>query len=299
MAQLQANGLTLEYDTFGDTSADPVLLIMGLGTQMTAWTPQFCDSLAAHGHHVIRFDNRDIGLSTKFEAAKAPGRLRYLLHKVFGTRLNAPYTLDDMASDAAGVLDGLDIDAAHIVGVSMGGMIAQLLTVGHPERAKSLTSIMSSSGDPKLPRAKPELVKHMFMGRPDAADPATMLEHTVATAKMLGSPAYPRSDEEWRTLISASIERSFYPQGFIRQMAAIVDDGSRVERLKSIETPTLVIHGNEDPLVPVECGIDTARHIKGARLEILKGMGHDIPPPLVSTITALIASHAKTRNTCH
>jgi len=294
MAQLRSNGLTIEYDSFGDRGADPMLLIMGLGTQMIAWSADFCESLAAHGHYVVRFDNRDIGLSTKLEGTRAPGRLRYLMHHVFHTNLGAPYSLQDMASDAAGVLDALDIDAAHVLGASMGGMIAQLLTVGHPERVKSLTSLMSTSGDPKLPRAKPELVKHMITGRPDTSDPAVMLDHTVATAKMMGSPAYPRSDEEWRELIGASLQRSFYPPGFIRQMAAIVADGSRVERLRKINTPTLVIHGREDPLVPVEGGIDTARQIRDSRLEIIEGMGHDIPPPLVERITGLVAAHAAT-----
>jgi len=294
MAQLRSNGLTIEYDTFGDRGADPMLLIMGLGTQMIAWSPDFCESLAARGHYVVRFDNRDIGLSTKLEGARAPGRLRYLMHHVFQMNLGAPYSLQDMATDAAGVLEALDIDAAHVVGASMGGMIAQLLAVEHPQCVKSLTSLMSTSGNPELPRAKPELVKHMFAGRPNSSNPAVMLDHTVATAKMLGSPGYPRSDEEWRELIGASIQRSFYPQGFIRQMAAIVADGSRVERLMKIEAPTLVIHGREDPLVRVEGGIDTARLIRGSRLEIIEGMGHDIPPPLVDRITGLIADHAAT-----
>ncbi len=292
MAQLQSNGLTIEYDTFGDRGSDPVLLIMGLGMQMTAWRPEFCESLVARGHYVVRFDNRDIGLSTKFEGARAPGKLRYLMHHVFHMNLGAPYSLQDMATDAVGVLDALGIDSAHVVGASMGGMIAQLVTVGHPRRVKSLTSFMSTSGKPGLPRAKPELVKHMFTNRPRSGDPAAVLEHTVATLKMLGSPAYPRSDAEWRELISASIQRSFYPQGFVRQLAAIVADGSRVERLKTIRTPTLVIHGREDPLVPVEGGIDTARHVQNSRLEIIDGMGHDIPPPLVGRITGLIADHA-------
>lgn len=293
MAQLKANGLEVEYDTFGAENADPLLLIMGLGTQMTAWSPDFCDTLAGHGHYVIRFDNRDIGLSTKFHDVKAPSRLRYIINHVFRTGLNAPYSLDDMASDAAGVLDALDIESAHIVGASMGGMIAQLLTVGHPKRVKSLTSIMSSSGDPTLPAARADVVKHLFAKRPKSSDPKDMLEHTLRTVRLIGSPAYQRSDKEWRELITASLARSFYPQGFMRQMAAIVDDGSRVQRLTTIEKPTLVIHGSDDPLVPVECGVDTARHIKGARLEILEGMGHDLPPQLVETITSLIADHTR------
>ncbi|NNF39934.1 MAG: alpha/beta fold hydrolase [Woeseiaceae bacterium] len=291
MAQLTVNGLEFEYDTFGASDAEPLLLIMGLGTQMTAWSPEFCNALAGHGHYVVRFDNRDIGLSSKFEGAAAPGRLRYVLNHLFKLNLNAPYSLDDMAADAVGVLDALDFESAHVVGASMGGMIGQLLTVNHPERVKSLTSIMSSSGDPKLPRAKPEVVQHIFMRRPASSNPADMLEHTVRAAQLISSPGYRRSDQEWRELISASLNRSFYPQGFARQLAAIVADGSRVQRLRTIRTPTLVIHGRDDPLVPVECGIDTARHVQGATLEILDGMGHDLPPPLIETIAARIARH--------
>jgi pimeloyl-ACP methyl ester carboxylesterase len=293
MAQLRVNGLQIEYDTFGEARADPILLIMGLGTQMTAWSPDFCNALVAHGHYVVRFDNRDIGLSTKFDGAKAPGRLRYVMNHLFHTGLNVPYTLQDMASDAAGVLEALDIESAHIVGASLGGMIAQLLTVHHPQRVKSLTSLMSSSGGPKLPSTRFEVVRHMFMNRPDTSDPEVMLEHTIRTAQLISSPGYRRSDEEWRELITASLRRSFYPQGFVRQMAAVVADGSRVQRLATIQKPTLVIHGSEDPLLPTECGVDTARHIKGAKLEIIEGMGHDIPPPLVDKITSLIAHHTR------
>jgi pimeloyl-ACP methyl ester carboxylesterase len=293
MAQLQVNGLQIEYDTFGEARADPILLIMGLGTQMTAWSPDFCNALVAHGHYVVRFDNRDIGLSTKFDGAKAPGRFRYVMNYLFHTGLNVPYTLQDMASDAAGVLEALDIESAHIVGASLGGMIAQLLTVHHPQRVKSLTSLMSSSGGSKLPSTRFEVVRHMFMNRPDTSDPEVMLEHTIRTAQLISSPGYRRSDEEWRELITASLRRSFYPQGFVRQMAAVVADGSRVQRLATIQKPTLVIHGSEDPLVPTECGVDTARHIKGAKLEIIEGMGHDIPPPLVDKITSLIARHTR------
>jgi len=293
MAQLQVNGLQIEYDTFGDANAEPILLIMGLGTQMTAWSPDFCNALAGHGHYVVRFDNRDIGLSTKFDGARAPSRLRYVMNHFFHTGLNVPYSLDDMTSDAAGVLDALDIESAHAVGASMGGMIAQLLTVGHPQRVRSLTSIMSSSGNPKLPPARPDVMKHLFMNRPKTSDPKVMLEHTIRTVQLISSPGYRRSDEEWRELITASLARSFYPQGFMRQMAAIIADGSRVQRLARIDRPTLVIHGSDDPLVPVECGIDTARHIRGARLEIIEGMGHDLPPPLIDRLTSLIAAHTR------
>jgi len=291
MAQLQVNGLQIEYDTFGDAGNDPVLLIMGLGTQMTAWSLDFCNALVGHGYYVIRFDNRDIGLSTKFEGAEPPSRLRYLLHHLFNSSLNAPYSLADMADDSAGVLQALNIESAHVVGASMGGMIAQLLTVGYPARVRSLTSIMSSSGAPGLPPPRADVAKH-YARRPNVDDPDAMIAHLIRTFQLIGSPGYRRSEDEWRELILASVSRSFYPQGFVRQFAAIIADGSRVERLQTIDRPTLVIHGREDPLVPIECGIDTAKHIKGAQLEVIEGMGHDIPPPLVDRLTALIAEHA-------
>ena len=297
MAQVNVNGLQIEYDTFGHGSDDPVLLIMGLGTQMTAWTPEFCNALANHGHYVIRFDNRDVGLSTKFDSAPTPGHFRYILNRMFGMPLGAPYSLTEMASDAAGVLKALDIESAHVVGASMGGMIAQLLTVQHPQLVKSLTSIMSSSGAPGLPQASREVMQHVFFNRPTTNDAQARLEYMVKSIQLIGSPGYPRDEDEIRGLIKASIERSFYPQGFGRQLAAIVDDGSRVHRLRKIAKPTLVIHGRDDPLIPVECGIDTAKRIEGAKLEIIEGMGHDLPPQLVDKVASLIVGH--TRNVHH
>jgi len=293
MPQLESNGLRIEYDTFGHAGEDPILLIMGLGTQMIAWTPEFCDALAAHGHYVIRFDNRDVGLSTKFEGVRAPGALGYALNKLIRMPLRAPYSLGDMATDAAGVLDALGIDAARVVGASMGGMIAQLMAVNHQHRVRSLTSIMSSSGARGLPRGRPEVLQHVFVNRPKTTDKKVLSEHLATSLRLISSPGYPRSDEELRQLICASMERSFYPQGFKRQLAAIVSDGSRVSRLGKIDQPTLVIHGNEDPLIPVEHGIDTARHIAGSKLEIIEGMGHDLPPQLIERLTALIAGHAR------
>ena len=293
MPKLHVNGLQLEYDTFGESGDDPMLLIMGLGTQMIAWPVDLCNALAAHGHYVIRFDNRDIGLSTKFDGVRAPSRLRYALNHLFGMPMSAPYSLNDMASDAAGVLEALGIESAHVVGASMGGMIAQLVAVEHPRRVKSLTSIMSSSGASGLPKARPDVMKHVFRDRPNRGDADDMFEHLVKSYKLISSPGYPRSDEEIRALIRTTVDRSFYPQGFLRQLAAVIEDGSRVERLRTIETPALVIHGREDPLVPVEGGIDTADHIPGAKLEIIEGMGHDLPPGLIDTLTSLIASHTR------
>ena len=293
MAQLQANGIGIEYDTFGSADAEPVLLIMGLGTQMTAWTPAFCERLAAHGHYVIRFDNRDIGLSTKLDHLPVPGHFGFLVSLIFRRPVKAPYSLADMAKDATGLLDALGIPAAHIVGASMGGMIGQLLACHHPERVRSLTSVMSTSGARGLPRARRDVTRQVFMSRPPANDREALVQHLVRTRKLIGSPGYPRTDEEWREVVVSALERSFYPPGFGRQLAAVIADGSRVSRLRTIRVPTLVIHGKDDPLVPVEHGMDTARHIPGARLEIIDGMGHDLPPPLDETLTSLIAAHAR------
>lgn len=292
MAKLRANGLQIEYDTFGDSSADPILLIMGLGTQMIAWPPAFCNALAESGHFVIRFDNRDVGLSTKLDGVKAPGPMRFLLHRLFGLSLHAPYTIEDMAADAVGVLDALDISAAHVVGASMGGMIAQLVAASHRHRVKTLTSIMSSSGDPSLPGPRREVRKHLFSNRPKSDDMEDLVPYLMRSFQLLMSPEYPRTDEELQPLIIQSLERCHYPAGFKRQLAAIVADGSRVERLSTIEAPTLVIHGKEDPLIPVEAGFSTALHIRGANLELIDGMGHDLPPALVGPIASMIASHA-------
>jgi len=297
LAQLEANGIQIEYDTFGNPDHEPILLIMGLGTQMIAWSPDFCNALAEREHYVIRFDNRDIGLSTKFDNEPVPGRLGFFLNFALGMKMKAPYTLSDMAADAAGVLDALDIEGAHIVGASMGGMIAQHLAFDHPGRVLSLTSLMSTSGDPRLPRADRDVARHIFFTKPRSLDREVMIDHLVKSRKLIASPAYPRSDKEWRELVSASMERSFYPAGFGRQSAAIVADGSRVERLGRVRAPTLVIHGREDPLVPVEHGIDTAKRIKNAELEIIDGMGHDIAPPLVGKLTTLIADHAAATKT--
>jgi pimeloyl-ACP methyl ester carboxylesterase len=293
VAQLQANSIQIEYDTFGDRNGDPVLLIMGLGTQMTGWSPELCEALAAHGHYVIRFDNRDIGLSTKFDDLPVPGRLHFFLNLALRLPTRAPYTLTDMAHDAAGVLDALDIEASHVVGASMGGMIGQLLAFHYPQRVKSLTSLMSSSGKPNLPRARRDIAHHIFFSRPTGSDPEALVEHLVRSRKMIGSPAYPRSDAEWREQVVAAMQRGFYPPGFGRQTAAVIADGSRVQRLRQLQVPTLVIHGRDDPLIPVAHGIDTAEQIPGARLEIIDGMGHDIPPPLVPHLTSLIIDHAR------
>jgi len=292
MTQIAANGLVLEYDEFGAADAPVILLIMGLGTQMTAWPVPFCEGLANSGFRVVRFDNRDVGLSSKLEGERVPGIVHYLLARYLGVPLNVPYTLEDMANDVIGLLDAIGIRKAHVVGASMGGMIAQTAVGRFPERFHSLTSMMSSSGDPSLPGPTAAASKQLRSARPDPSSRDSVIQMIMKSYRVLGSPDYQRSGEELRKLASDSFDRSYYPQGFYRQFAAIMASGSRVDLLRTIRTPTLVIHGNSDPLIPVACGVHTAEQIEGARLERIDGMGHDLPPQLLGRMVELIDEHA-------
>ena len=291
---IRANGVELAYDEFGVASDPVILLIMGLGTQMIAWPEDFCNGLAARGFRVIRFDNRDIGLSEKVAAGRLPHMLKLAAFSRLNLPLDVPYTLHDMAQDAIGLLAALDIESAHIVGASMGGMIAQLMAGHFPFRVLSLTSIMSSSGRRSLPGVKRNVALHMLR-RPVSADPGVLEEHAMRTWRLIGSPAYQPSDAALREKISRSAQRSHYPIGHARHMAAIMASGDRVNVLKKVVAPTLVIHGKEDPLVPVAGGIDTARLVRGARLELIDGMGHDLPTPLLPRFVDLISEHALQR----
>jgi pimeloyl-ACP methyl ester carboxylesterase len=291
MPQTHANGITIEYDEHGDPSAPPILLVMGLGAQMTLWPQELVDALVERGFRVIRYDNRDIGLSHKFDGAKAPGMVKLLLLSKFGFKPKVPYTLADMAEDGIGLLDALKIDKAHIVGASMGGMIAQHMAFSHPERVLTLTSIMSTTGHRKLPGGTREAIG-VLTKRPASMDEDVLVEHGVKVAHAIGSPGYRSDPAVLRERSRALIKRSFYPQGMPRQFAAIVADGDRRERLQSVRAPTLVIHGEADPLVPLPGGQDTAAHIMGAKLKTIPGMGHDLPLELVDEIADAIAAHA-------
>lgn len=287
---LTANGIELAYDEFGEPENPAILLIMGLGTQMIAWPESLCQSLAARGYRVIRFDNRDIGLSQKMENTRSPHLLKILLYSRFNIPLKVPYKLHDMADDAVGVLDALGLESVHIVGASMGGMIAQLIAAHHPLRVLSLTSIMSTSGDRSLPGPDRE-VKARMITRPASTMAEVIIEHSIGTYRLIASPGFPMSDDELHERFTRSYHRSYYPAGFKRQMAAIVASGDRVAELKKITAPTLVIHGKADRLVPVAGGVDTARHIPDAKLELIEGMGHDMPLPLVPKLVELIGDH--------
>jgi pimeloyl-ACP methyl ester carboxylesterase len=291
MPKAQANGMEIEWEAIGDQGAPAVLLIMGLGAQMTLWPADLLTGLAARGLRAVRFDNRDVGLSSKMEQAGVPDLARLGMQLMTGARVEAPYTLDDMAADAVGLLDALGIASAHIVGASMGGMIAQLVASLHPERTLSLTSIMSTTGNPALPHATAE-ANAVLMTRPTGGDVESLVAHGLRAAKAIGSPGYPLDEAATMARIRADIARSFYPQGFARQMAAIIANGDRRPRLKTIIAPTLVIHGTDDPLVRVEGGRDTAATISGARLVEIPGMGHDLPPALIGRIVDLIADNA-------
>ncbi len=292
MPQASTNHITIEYETFGDASDPTILLIMGLGMQLIAWPEPFCRDLAASGFHVIRYDNRDTGFSTKFDNAKTPGVASLLLRSVLRLPVRVPYTLRDMADDAAGLLDALHIDAAHVVGASMGGMIAQNFAVQHRGRMHSLTSIMSTSGHRALPGADPLVSRHMFRTRPTAGSREAVIAHNMRTLELIGSPAYPIDAETRREMCALSFDRCYFPSGFVRHVAAIIEDGDRRARLQQITAPTLVIHGREDPLVPLAGGIDTAAHIPGARLEIIDGMGHNLPQPLWPRLIDAILANA-------
>lgn len=292
MPQIEAGGLALEYEDHGEAGAPVILLVMGLGAQLTLWPIELVDALVARGFRVIRYDNRDIGLSSKMEGAKAPGMVRHILMKRFGFSPRVPYSLADMAGDAVALLDALGIERAHIVGASMGGMIAQHIAFTWPARVLSLTSIMSTTGNPRLPAAQRDAIK-VLTRRPASSDEAALVAHGMLLARTIGSPGYGSDEAVLRGKVTANVRRSYYPDGAARQLAAIIADGDRRARLAGVTAPTLVIHGEADPLVPVEAGRDTAAHIPGAQLKTVPGMGHDLPLQLVDEIADSIAAHAR------
>jgi pimeloyl-ACP methyl ester carboxylesterase len=289
MARVRANGIEIEYDSFGSESGRPLLLIMGLGGQMTMWDEGFCEALAERGHYVVRFDNRDVGLSTKFDAAGVPNVMELMMQSASGKMPAVPYTLDDMADDTAGLLDALGLDTAHVCGASMGGMIAQTLAIRHGGRLRSLVSIMSSTGDPSLPQAKPEAMAVLMA--PPPTDRAGSLDAAVRTWRTIGSPGFPFDEEKIRERAGRFFDRSFHPQGVVRQLAAILAHGSRAAKLRDVTAPTLVIHGADDPLVPLAGGRHTAEAIPGAELLVIPGMGHDLPEGAWPTLVGAISEH--------
>ena len=278
MQHISANGITLSYDSFGEAHAEVFLLVSGLGTQMIRWNDAFCEDLASHGFRVIRFDNRDAGGSTHFTQSPAPDFTVLAQAVAAHQKPNVPYTLHDMAADAIGLLDTLGIKRAHVVGRSMGGMIAQLLASLYPHRVLTLTALMSSTGNPTLPSAAPDVMALLTQPSPSLAeDTLGFLNHRLQFAKRIASPGYPFDETTQRTMILDEANLANDPTAFGRQLAAIVATGDLRPVLARIVAPTLVIHGTDDPLIPLACGKDIAAHISHATFMSIDGMGHDIP----------------------
>jgi len=287
--QIRSNGLHMEVERFGPETGEPILLVMGLGGQLTLWPIELVDELVARGYQVVRFDNRDVGLSSKFDHMGTPSIVRLMIADALRLRPRAPYLLDDMARDAVGVLDALGLDKAHIVGVSMGGMIAQLIAAHHGERVLSLTSIMSTTGHKSLPGPSKVARKGLLAPPPkDPNDRAAIVKRMMDTVSVIGSPGYPMSEAERRELVETQLDRDYHPTGLVRQIAAIVASGDRRAALKKVRVPSVVLHGEDDPLVPIEGGRDTALHITGAEFVSVPGMGHDMPRALVPMIADTI-----------
>jgi pimeloyl-ACP methyl ester carboxylesterase len=287
---ITSNGLKFEVESTGPEDAPAVLLTMGLGMQLVAWPDALIQALVKAGFRVVRYDNRDVGLSSHLDHLGQPQMLWQFLKSRVGLALKAPYSLQDMAVDAIGILDALNIRRAHLFGVSMGGMISQRVAATAPERTLSLTSIMSSSGAPGLPGPGSEVTRAM-MQRPRSGVPQDVVDHTLEVFKLIASPAFPQDFPAYRQHLMEGVQRSYNPPGVMRQMLAVVSDTTRHELLARITCPTLVIHGTADPLVPIEGGRDTARRIAGARFEAIEGMGHDWPPGVARRLADLSIPH--------
>lgn len=289
MPALQANKLQIEYQCFGDRRDPAVLLIMGLGSQMVLWPEALCRTLAQAGYYVIRFDNRDVGLSEKLDHLGVPPLAWTALRGRLRLRSRVPYQLEDMAADAVGLLNGLDIERAHIVGCSMGGMIAQLLAAHWPHRCLSLTALMTSSGNPELPGPSLAMRLRMLRRRPAAREAA--IRHGMAFWRSVGGRDHTPSDAELRQRVLLQLDRGSHPPGLARQLAAILAAPSRVPLLRGIRMPSLVVHGSDDPLIPVSAAIDLARHLPQCRLEIIPGLGHELPNSLLPEMAQMLIDH--------
>jgi pimeloyl-ACP methyl ester carboxylesterase len=285
MPRATANGIEIEYEVIGDEAGSPLLLVMGLGAQLVAWDEEFCDLLARRGFRVVRFDNRDVGLSSKVD-----GPLPDILACLQGDASSANYTLHDMADDAAGLLDVLGIERAHVVGASMGGMIAQTLAIRHPDRVLTLCSIMSTTGDRSVGQPTPEAMQELL--RPVSQTRDDYIEMSVNASRVIGSPGFAFDEERARARAARAWDRCYHPMGVARQLAAIMASGDRTGLLADVRVPALVVHGDGDPLVTPSGGEATARAIPGAELLVIEGMGHDLPPPVWPQVVDAIAQNA-------
>lgn len=289
MAQLTSNGLTLEYEDEGPQDGPVVLLIMGLSSQLTHWPPMFLERLHAAGYRTIRFDNRDIGLSEKLDGQDPPNPLLLVGARQMGVKLKTPYTLVDMARDTRGVLDALDIASAHIVGISMGGMIAQILTARYPKRVRSLTTLLSSTNHLGLPRAQLKIQRAMIKRSPPASERDAAIERSLAVWRLITTKKNGNPPEELYERVASNHDRSYSPAGARRQLAAIIATGDLRRRwTRRVKAPTLVVHGTDDLLVPIACGEDIHHNIAGSVMLPVEGMAHDIPRYYIPEVTNAI-----------
>ena len=291
MPSISSNGIEIAYETFGAAADPAVLMIMGLGGQLTMWPDKLVEDLVSGGYRVILFDNRDIGLSHHHSGEKSPSILRQIILRRIGIKLKTPYELADMARDTLGLMDALKLDEVHLVGISMGGMIGQHVASMAPQRVKSLTAIMTTTGNPKLPRPSGNVMHAMVRRGPQPTSRDEIINQSVATFGVIGTPGEDHNTNGMRDRITRSYDRSFNPAGVLRQMSAIVASGDFRKHSRLIKSPTLVVHGNADPLVPIEGGHDIAKLVRGARMEIMDGMGHDVPPRFLPQITKLMLDH--------
>ena len=295
-----SGGLELEYEEMGDPNGPVILLVMGLGMQLVAWPDAFCQRLADQGFRVVRFDNRDIGLSSRLDHLGVPNINKQAIRYFLRLPLESPYSIDDMARDTLGLMDALGIERAHVVGASMGGMIAQNLAAAAPTRVASLVSIMSTTGSRKLPNPRPRAMRALLLPPPPAGDVEAAIQRMMQLFRIIGSKTYPAAESYLRNWVERHVRRSFNPPGAARQLLAIAASGDRTDVVRRIESPTLVLHGDEDPLLRVECGEATARAIREGGgtgdFEAVHGMGHDFPvevvPGLAERIAAFCGRHA-------
>jgi pimeloyl-ACP methyl ester carboxylesterase len=289
--QVRGNGIAIEVDDQGPRDGEPLLLIMGLGMQLVGWPDELVRRLAAEGFRVVRFDNRDAGLSQGFDHLGVPSIVAATLRHALRLPVHAPYSLGDMARDAAGVLDALGIARAHVCGASMGGMIAQRLALHHPERVKSLTLMMTTSGARQLPQASAR-VRRALLSRPASSAEDDVIAQLMSVLEVIGSPAYRPDAQDVRQRLRHALRRAYRPAGTLRQLVAIAADGDRSPGLGGLLMPCHIIHGTADPLVPVAGGIDLAAKIGGATRDLIDGMGHDLPLPLLPRFAAGIVQAA-------
>ncbi|MBX3504069.1 MAG: alpha/beta fold hydrolase [Parvibaculum sp.] len=290
MKQVKANGITINYEDRGPADGTPILFVNGYTSTMMSWPEELMEGLRAEGFRVIRYDNRDVGRSEKFSGLPKVADVAAAVRE--GRKPDIPYRLADMAADGIGLLDALGIEKAHVMGISMGGMIVQRMAIHFPERLFSVTSIMSSTGNPAVPPATDEALKAL-QAQPASEEREDVIRHRMKGRRVYQSPAYPMSDEALYARCAREFDHMYYPEGGVRQYAAIIGDGSRVEELKKVALPFLVIHGDSDPLVRPEGGEDTARSVPGAKLVMIEGMGHDLPVELCPRYVELISAHAR------